>query len=516
MKTPITPLYGLTIALLTSATLLPHADAQQILAPGPDNTTIAEGDILFISNGESGDNNLDAFIIASAGTLDNDGTLNNNLGGTLINNGTLNNNKDGTLNNNGGTLDNSGTLINSGTLNLNGGSLTTASLDNTAGGTFNFNTGTLGITDVNQTLTIGVEHFSLTNGTTFNTNAGITTLSANQHLEIAGATNIASDGTFTLNGGSLTTASLDNTAGGTFNFNTGTLGITDVNQTLTIGVEHFSLTNGTTFNTNAGITTLAANQHLEIAGAAHLASGASLTMLGGTFSSGSFTSAGAMAVNTGGTLDNSETLLSSGTLTNNGTIQGDVTAQAGSSLSGNGTFNGKTIIEAGATQSPGNSPGTQTFNELVWQDGADYLWEINADTTNSGTRGDDPGWDWISVTNDWDISAITTSFDIDITSLTSGNIAGLADGFDNTGLSYGGLYESFTILSFGSLVGTFDAAKFNLVTSNFANSGVGWSIDLVGNDLVLSAINTVSAVPEPSSTALLGIGGLALMLRRRR
>ena len=79
MKTPITPLYGLTIALLTSATLLPHADAQQILAPGPDNTTIAEGDILFISNGESGDNNLDAFIIASAGTLDNDGTLNNNL-----------------------------------------------------------------------------------------------------------------------------------------------------------------------------------------------------------------------------------------------------------------------------------------------------------------------------------------------------------------------------------------------------------------------------------------------------
>ena len=475
MKTPITPLYGLTIALLTSATLLPHADAQQILAPGPDNTTIAEGDILFISNGESGDNNLDAFIIASAGTLDNDGTLNNNLGGTLINNGTLNNNT-GTLNNNGtltnnyySTLDNGGTLNNSNTLINNG------TLNNNKDGTLNNNGGTLD-----------------NSGTLINS------------------------GTLNLNGGSLTTASLDNTAGGTFNFNTGTLGITDVNQTLTIGVEHFSLTNGTTFNTNAGITTLSANQHLEIAGAAHLASGASLTMLGGTFSSGSFTSAGAMAVNTGGTLDNSETLLSSGTLTNNGTIQGDVTAQAGSSLSGNGTFNGKTIIEAGATQSPGNSPGTQTFNELVWQDGADYLWEINADTTNSGTRGDDPGWDWISVTNDWDISAITTSFDIDITSLTSGNIAGLADGFDNTGLSYGGLYESFTILSFGSLVGTFDAAKFNLVTSNFANSGVGWSIDLVGNDLVLSAINTVSAVPEPSSTALLGIGGLALALRRKR
>jgi len=45
---------------------------------------------------------------------------------------------------------------------------------------------------------------------------------------------------------------------------------------------------------------------------------------------------------------------------------------------------------------------------------------------------------------------------------------------------------------------------------------VGWSIDLVGNDLALNAVNTVSAVPEPSSTALLALGGLALALRKKR
>jgi hypothetical protein len=66
--------------------------------------------------------------------------------------------------------------------------------------------------------------------------------------------------------------------------------------------------------------------------------------------------------------------------------------------------------------------------------------------------------------------------------------------------------------SFGTLTGDFDASEFNLLTGNFANSKVGWNIDIVGNDLVLNAV----FVPEPSSAALLGLGGLALMLRRKR
>ena len=75
MKTPRMPLCGLTIALLTSAALLPHAEAQQILAPAPDNTTIADGESLNVSIGEIVSNALDPFTIAIGGTLDNDGTL---------------------------------------------------------------------------------------------------------------------------------------------------------------------------------------------------------------------------------------------------------------------------------------------------------------------------------------------------------------------------------------------------------------------------------------------------------
>ena len=212
--------------------------------------------------------------------------------------------------------------------------------------------------------------------------------------------------------------------------------------------------------------------------------------------------------------------VSEGTLIFNGTSSGSNatgswTVENGATLSGSGTLSGTATIGLGGILSPGNSPGTQTFDNLVWENGGTYLWEINADSLNggSGTQGADPGWDWISVTNDWDISGITTGFNIDITSLTNpGNVAGLADGFDYTGLSYLDPYESFTILSFGTLDDTFDASLFTLNDSGFINPKVGWSLEISGNDLVLNAV----FVPEPSSTALLGLGGLALILRRKR
>ena len=185
----------------------------------------------------------------------------------------------------------------------------------------------------------------------------------------------------------------------------------------------------------------------------------------------------------------------------------------GQTIYGTGSVVGGTTVGAGATLSPGNSPGSQTFEDLTWVNSGTYLWEINADLASGGGKGVDSGWDWIDVTNTFDLSGITTGFNIDITSLTNpGNIAGLADGFNYTGKTYLDSFESFTILSFGSLTGDFDASEFNLLTGNFANSKVGWNIDIVGNDLVLNAV----FVPEPSSTALLGLGGLALMLRRKR
>ena len=50
----------------------------------------------------------------------------------------------------------------------------------------------------------------------------------------------------------------------------------------------------------------------------------------------------------------------------------------------------------------------------------------------AGGKGVDSGWDWLDIQGTLDISA---TFDILITSLTNpGNVSGLADGFDTTGL----------------------------------------------------------------------------------
>ena len=165
-------------------------------------------------------------------------------------------------------------------------------------------------------------------------------------------------------------------------------------------------------------------------------------------------------------------------------------------------------IDLGGVISPGNSPGTAITGNQTWNDGGAYLWEIN---DMAGGKGVDSGWDWLDIQGTLDINA---TFDILITSLDLSNNSGLADGFDTTGLSYLDAYASFIIATATGGVTGFDASAFNLNDSSFLNPKVGWSIrlDEINNDIVLNAF----FVPEPSSTALLGLGGLALMLRRKR
>ena len=210
------------------------------------------------------------------------------------------------------------------------------------------------------------------------------------------------------------------------------------------------------------------------------------------------------------------TEINDGTLVVNGTNSGGgtMTININGTLAGSGSITGD--IDVLGTISPGNSPGTLTqIGDQTWNDGGSFLWEIN---DSDGTKGADPGWDWLDIDGTLDLSSLTAGgFTIDIDSLTSSNVAGDAVGFD-TYIRDGDIADySFTIASASAGITGFDAADFVLDSSGFSNRietyyGWNWAISLSDNDLVLGA----SAVPEPSSTALLGLGGLALALRRKR
>jgi hypothetical protein len=187
-----------------------------------------------------------------------------------------------------------------------------------------------------------------------------------------------------------------------------------------------------------------------------------------------------------------------------------MTVNVNGSLAGSGTI-GASLLTVNGVLAPGNSPGTLATGAQLWNDGGSYLWEIN---NSDGTKGADEGWDFLDITGALDLTNLSAGgFTIDIDSLTTANLAGAPDGFDTFIQADGTFDYEFTIATASAGVSGFDASLFTLDTSGFSKApGWDWQIKLTGNDLVLEAY----AVPEPSSTALLGLGGLALMLRRKR
>ena len=161
------------------------------------------------------------------------------------------------------------TIRATGTLNLDGGTLAVSGAL-TKSGTLNFTSGALSIIDSWSVGAAGLLGANVTfDGTRRFTTTGTTTVDALS--------------TLTLNGGNLTTASLVNN--GAVAFNSGTVAITGAG--------------GLSTSTLGANVTLATGAHLQVTNTATVASGASLTVNGGTFTAGTLTNAGTLRANVG-------------------------------------------------------------------------------------------------------------------------------------------------------------------------------------------------------------------------
>ena len=460
--------------------------------------------------------------------IDDSGTF--TLGGVISGTG-------GLTKTNSGTTTISVTNSYTGLTTVNEGTLV---IDNSTGSARNFGAGDIEINNgaTLQTTSTGGEQTRLQSRTiTFGSSGGNT-------IDIGGPNTRVGGTTFVTTGGStnfITGAAIDISTSAIYNVSDGTddvdLQVSSIIQRSGItknGNGTLSLTNtnnlqSNAININAGT--------LEIAGAGKLING-------GNDYSGNINNDGIFKYNTSASQsfasiisgtgaiekDNTSTLTLTGansysgnTTINNGTLiingnqgsaTGSMTINVSGTLGGSGTI-GASLLTVNGVIAPGNSPGTLATGSQLWNDGGSYLWEINASNDAGGTIGTDPGWDWLDITGTLDLSLLSTGgFTIDIDSLTSGNIAGDAVGFDTwTKGNPGDVDYSFIIATASAGITGFDADNFTLDSSGFSNApSWDWQIVLSGSDLVLEAY----AVPEPSSTALLGLGGLALMLRRKR
>ena len=457
------------------------------------------------------------------------------------------------------------TQFGTGTLTLNGGSLNSENFaDRTLanavilGGDVDLNASSAG----NRSITYG-------GGVTLTGNRTLTTTNTVRAGVISGVINDGGNGYgFTKAGAGQLSLTAANTYSGTTTVSAGTLALGHVNalqnSTLDTGasgaqVVSFSVVGTNTYNIGGlqgsdalamGANTLSVGSKNtdtvysgDLSGTGRLTKvgTGTLTLAGNTTYTGLTTvSAGTLLISsTGGINSTGGTTLTGGTLhyagtqslTSNLTISGGVLVYnspgnyngvlnfvagtlAGTNFGGN--LNNVTI-GSGKAISPGNSPGTAATGSQTWAGGGSYIWEINDAT---GTAGTSPGWDLLTGTNSLAITATTENkFTIYVTSLTLINAPGEAANFN------GSLNHQWKIADFSSVI-SLAPGVFHIDTSNFSNAvdpaatfGLALGSDLgIGGDA--TELYLTYAVPEPSTTLLLGLGlGLAAVVRiafRRR
>lgn len=196
------------------------------------------------------------------------------------------------------------------------------------------------------------------------------------------------------------------------------------------------------------------------------------------------------------------TAVTVGTLIVNGTLgSGGVTVSSGATLGGNITAGGTTLVSG--TLAVGNSPGTGNFDTLTLQAGSTTETQFNAAAT---TRGSD--FDAINIT-----TALNYAGTLKLVFLGSANNQTF-DLFSFGALSPSGSFSSVALYANTTSIGTL-TNSLGVWTGNF-DLGFGGGTQTF--TFSQSTGDLVVAVPEPSTSLLVGTGFVCLLylVRRRR
>lgn len=470
-------------------------------------------------------------VISSAGTLDNSGPT---LGSGILT-------SDGTINNGGliqneinQTITNFGTLINNNSMDIGGGTVTNAgTFDNfgaltevlALGGTLNntstlTNTGSMSLWD-NVNNTVGAQLFNsgsislssfLAQPFVTTNNGTITNLSGGA---ISSATPITNNGSF-INRGTFTNEAAGLGTGTATFTNNGTVTNFGTFTNTNFGFGGTITNNGTIDNfgslTNSGLFTSASGATLINE------SGASLTTSGNLDSQGTLTNQGTITISSSGRLSIAAGTNDGSILVSGGTLAvapgGTLTNQTGSTFRQTSTTSitqvDGTLNSVPAVQIQGGTLlGAGTINGNVSNTGG-VVFGFNTLTINGNyTQG---AGGQLLVSLDGTLPGETTLLDVSSLATLDGSVDfELAFGF----LPKAG--DDFVFLDFGSLSGDFSSIDFSgwscptNDTCSIVTSADSMSLDIAGPN------GGGTSTPEPASFALLagGLFAAAVSIRKR-
>ena len=261
------------------------------------------------------------------------------------------------------------TIDAAGSLSVNGGDLRVGQIDNSAGGAFSFTSGQLELTNDS----LAVQSGGLLGNTVL--------LDITKTLRVSGAMTIDSTGSVDVSGGFLSASSIDNSAGGAFNFTSGAVYLTNSGMTIdTSGLlgNNVSINNNMTLSVS-DVVTVGATGNLDINGGYITAdsidnsAGGSVNYISGDLA---LLNSG-MGVGSAGLLGSNLSILSgdSVSLRNNNVLTIDAT---GSVVLDGGTLRVGSIAN--------NTGGNFSFNSgLLWLDNAGVNVDENGLLGNSLT-----------------------------------------------------------------------------------------------------------------------------------